>query len=230
MITRRRLIAVRHGQTAWNALGRFQGHADPPLDPTGVEQARHVAADLADLVLSGGLGARRPGVLSSDLRRAVMTAEAVARAIDIEFETDPALREIDLGTWTGLNRQEALSRFPTEFHLWEAGAEIRRGGGETPAETGRRAADRIELALVTGSAQVSRSVLGSEPAVATESPPSLIVVGHGVSLQAALEVLRSRGVIDFPGPAPHLQNGRYFTVPVLVGTRPVGAEEPVLSY
>lgn len=179
------LVAVRHGQTSWNAAGRFQGHADPPLDARGMAQAEQVAAELA------GLGLERANVLSSDLRRAAATASAVARAIGSEVVRDPDLREVDLGGWTGLDHAAARTRFPEEYRLWQAGLDVRRGGGETPGEAGQRVAARVERALVAAPDR------------------SLIVIGHGVALRAGLETLRARGAISFSGPAPHLTNCAY---------------------
>jgi len=190
------LVAVRHGQTTWNATGRFQGHADPPLDAEGIAQAELLAAELAGLADHGLLGPGRPGLLSSDLRRAAATAAAVARALGSDLVLDPALRELDLGDWTGMYHAHAKARFPEEYRLWRAGLDIRRGGGETPGEAGQRVATRVEQAL------------------AAHPDRSLIVVGHGVALRSGLEALRSRGTVSFSGPAPHLGNCCYFATPL----------------
>src|SRR5207302_6616378 len=68
-----RVLVVRHGQSEWNAAGRWQGWADISLSELGEEQARHAATRLADLD-----GARFTAVVASDLRRAVSTAEILA--------------------------------------------------------------------------------------------------------------------------------------------------------
>jgi len=106
----RRLILARHGQTAWNAEGRFQGQADPPLDATGLAQAERLAAEV--------LALRLDVLVSSDLLRARQTAMVVSRACGLEVELDRDLREIDLGLWQGLHRRQASERFPEEYRHW----------------------------------------------------------------------------------------------------------------
>src|ERR1700759_3832419 len=85
-----RLVIVRHGESVWNAEGRLQGQADPPLSPKGREEARGLAA-------AGG-GALPPRVVSSDLIRARETAALLGHP---DAETDVRLREINVGEWEG---------------------------------------------------------------------------------------------------------------------------------
>lgn len=95
------LLLVRHGQSTWNAEGRWQGHADPPLSETGLRQARAAAPALAGI----------DAVWCSDLVRARQTAEACAPPKTVVDE-DPRLRERDVGSWTGLTREEIEDRWP----------------------------------------------------------------------------------------------------------------------
>lgn len=134
-VTGRRLVLLRHGRTAWNAGGRFQGQLDPPLDDVGRAQASAAAAVLAAL--------RASYVVSSDLRRASDTAAALG----LPARLDSRLREIDLGGWQGLSREEIQNRYPGEWAAWVAGADVRRGGGETYAEVGVRACAALEESL-----------------------------------------------------------------------------------
>lgn len=98
------LLLVRHGQSTWNVERRWQGRADPPLSPLGVEQARAAAA-----ALPGGLRA----VACSDLRRAVATAALLAAAVGLAVDaTEAALRERDVGPWEGLTRAQIEARDP----------------------------------------------------------------------------------------------------------------------
>ena len=98
-----RVLLVRHGQSAWNAEGRWQGHADPPLSPLGVQQA--VAA--ADSV--GAVDA----VVASDLQRAANTAALIAERLGVgPVRCEPRLRERDAGEWTGLTRADIDARWP----------------------------------------------------------------------------------------------------------------------
>src|SRR5204862_6778501 len=92
------LILARHGETDWNRDGRFQGHADPPLNDRGREQARALASELAGDVLDA--------VYTSDLLRAHETAQIVAATKGLSVVVDPDLRERDVGEWSGLTLPE----------------------------------------------------------------------------------------------------------------------------
>lgn len=175
-------MLARHGRTAWNAEGRFQGHSDPPLDSTGRHQAHQLDAQLAPL---------RPHlVISSDLQRARSTAEPIADASGAPVEVDPDLREVYLGGWEGLNREEAQARFPHQYQAWSSGRPVRRGGGETEEEAGRRAATAIGEAM-------------------RRQPGLVVVVSHGLVLQSATSFLALDGWIREGGPALHLANGEF---------------------
>ncbi len=102
------LLFARHGETDWNREGRFQGHADPPLNEAGRAQARELAERLQDVPLDA--------VYSSDLRRAHETAEIIAAAKGLPVVVEPGLREIDVGSWSGLTRSEIEERFPGAEH------------------------------------------------------------------------------------------------------------------
>lgn len=130
------VVLLRHGRTEWNATGRFQGQLDSPLDAIGRAQAEGAAVALLPL--------QPDAIVSSDLSRATDTAAAVAAECGLEVTPDPRLREIDLGSWQGLTRAEARARFPEEYAAWQAGSDARRGGGETYAEVGARAAACVQ--------------------------------------------------------------------------------------
>jgi broad specificity phosphatase PhoE len=98
------IFLARHGETDWNAQERWQGHADTPLNERGREQSRALAARLA--------GVPFEAVYSSDLRRARETAEIVSADRELPIGVEPALREIDVGSWQGLTNAEVLERFP----------------------------------------------------------------------------------------------------------------------
>ncbi len=102
------ILLARHGETDWNREGRLQGHADPPLNDRGREQARELALRLAGV----GLDA----IYASDLRRALETAEVVAAAHALPVTRDAGLREIDVGSWSGLTREKIEERFPESHH------------------------------------------------------------------------------------------------------------------
>ncbi|HVC88367.1 MAG TPA: histidine phosphatase family protein [Gaiellaceae bacterium] len=98
------IFLARHGETDWNVEGRWQGWADPPLNDLGRAQARELAEQLRST--------RFDAVYSSDLRRAHETAQIVAAPHEVPVTADPGLREIDVGSWSGLTRAELAERFP----------------------------------------------------------------------------------------------------------------------
>ena len=98
------IFLARHGETDWNRNGIWQGWADPPLNDAGRAQARRLAEQLRETPFDA--------VYSSDLQRARETAELVAEPHGVPVISDPGLREIDIGSWSGLTRGEIDERFP----------------------------------------------------------------------------------------------------------------------
>jgi probable phosphoglycerate mutase len=101
-----RVLLIRHGQSTWNAEGRWQGQADPPLSSLGERQAIEATRAVAALAPAR--------VVSSDLRRAVRTAELLVPA-GADLEIDEVWRERHAGSWTGLTRPEIDEQFPGWF-------------------------------------------------------------------------------------------------------------------
>lgn len=117
-----RLLLVRHAESEWNALGRWQGWGDPGLSPSGRAQSEEAAGTLV------GFKGR---VVSSDLRRARETAEIMCAALRLgEPLLDERLREIDVGAWTGLTRDEIEQRFPGQLQAWRDRTLLAAPGGE----------------------------------------------------------------------------------------------------
>jgi broad specificity phosphatase PhoE len=123
------ILLARHGESDWNKTKRWQGWADRPLTDAGREQAGELAARLEDTELDA--------VYASDLQRARETAEIVARTKNLTVETTPDLREVDVGSWSGLTRAEAEERFPDQYARWLEGGEG-WDDGETYDELGER--------------------------------------------------------------------------------------------
>lgn len=98
------LWLARHGETDWNREGRWQGHANVPLNERGREQARELADRLAEVPIDV--------IYASDLARAHETALIVAEKKRMTVTTDPGLREMDVGRWSGLTSDEVARRFP----------------------------------------------------------------------------------------------------------------------
>jgi broad specificity phosphatase PhoE len=101
------LLLVRHGQSEWNAIGRWQGHADPALSELGRRQAA---------VAAGSIGAV-DGIVSSDLLRAAETAAIIAQRLGVgPVIVDERLRERDVGEWSGLTRSQIDKGWPGWLH------------------------------------------------------------------------------------------------------------------
>ncbi|GAB3199024.1 histidine phosphatase family protein [Geodermatophilus arenarius] len=166
------LLLVRHGQSTWNAAGLMQGQtAHVPLTDRGHDQARAAARELAAL----GPGA----MLSSDLLRAVQTAEHCAAATGLAFTTTPALREQGYGVLEGRPSRELWDVVDWTDPRWAA------EGGESLADLHARVA----------------ALLGRLRA----DPPAGVValVTHGDTIRAAQAVAAGLGPAEMPAVTPH---------------------------
>lgn len=132
------ILLARHGETEWNRENRFQGHADPPLNPTGRSQA----VDLSVALMAEELAA----VYSSPLRRALETAEIIAASHGLKAIQVEALREVDVGSWSGLTRAQVEERFPVQFARWLDHGEGWEDGESYEAMGARVVAALLELA------------------------------------------------------------------------------------
>jgi broad specificity phosphatase PhoE len=131
------LLLLRHGETEWNLSGRWQGQAaDTPLTELGRQQARIVARRLRAYPIRA--------IYSSDLLRAFETAQIAGQTLGLTPIADIALRESDIGAWTGLTWDEITVRYPDEVAAMYAGQEVRRGGGESYGELQTRLATAVE--------------------------------------------------------------------------------------
>lgn len=175
------ILLARHGETDWNAVGRWQGHTDRSLTELGRRQAAELAERLADVELDA--------VYSSDLLRAVETAEPVAKRLGLPLQTLPELREVDVGTWAGLTRDEVAERFPDGFRRW---SEWQTGweDGETYDEMGER-------------------VVGAILRLAGEHPGErILVVSHGGAIRALHAAAAGIDIATFRQLRPVVENAR----------------------
>jgi probable phosphoglycerate mutase len=130
---------IRHGETDWNASGRWQGHTDVPLNELGRMQARRLAERLR------AEGVRLDAIYSSDLERAWETAQIIAAAMGCPPQPLVALREIDVGAWGGLTRAEVVARTPELIERLDSGEDVARGGdGERFADLYQRVVGAVE--------------------------------------------------------------------------------------
>lgn len=137
-----RILLIRHGESVWNADGRWQGQADPALTDRGREQARAAASSLGHL----------DAVVTSDLERAAETGAIVARLLGVDHvATEPALRERDAGPLSGLTRPDIYAAFPGLLHDDPAGFVPGDDGRPTWPDGWESDADlwaRVEIALL----------------------------------------------------------------------------------
>lgn len=164
-MTARAVVLWRHGRTAFNAAGRMQGCIDIPLDEVGQWQAVEGAQHLA----------RRhtpARIVSSDLGRAVSTAEALSALSGVPVVLDAALRERSFGEWEGLTAEEIQDRWPEQFDVWRAGRDPQRTGAETRAEVAERFAEAVE-----------------RHAAALDQHETLVVVAHGAAIGLGIGAL-----------------------------------------
>ena len=135
-----RVLLVRHGQSQGNAERRFGGHSPTPLSGLGQRQAEATARALA--------GERVTAVYSSDLLRAVQTAEPLARATGLEITRAEALRERSVGLLEGLTFEEAAAAHPAEYAaLLRRDFEHVLSGGESYRQLLDRAAAELDRAV-----------------------------------------------------------------------------------
>jgi broad specificity phosphatase PhoE len=182
------LYLVRHGETDWNREKRWQGHYDRALSAAGRAQAVAAGRRLR--------AERIEEIHTSDLKRALETAQIIGEVCELRPRADPALREIDVGNWAGLTHAEAKRRFPEGYARRRAGGTGWQGG-ETYEQMGERVRDYVT--------RLARSARGSERiALVCHSGVIRMLVVHALGLgpsdrgriggnqHGALSVLRFR--------------------------------------
>jgi broad specificity phosphatase PhoE len=119
---------IRHGESQWNAQGRWQGQGDPPLTEHGRDQVRRAAKAW----LEGREHSPIDIIVSSDLKRAAESARIFGEALGLEPQLDARLRELDVGEWSGLSHEEISQRWPADYAAFRAGdTQVCLGGAES---------------------------------------------------------------------------------------------------
>lgn len=162
MVTIKTVVSlVRHGETEWNILGRFQGCTDIELSEEGIVQAGYLKNKIKN---------NYDIIYTSPLKRAVKTAEIIAESKGISPIIAPEIREINFGKWEGLNVKDIQSDFPNEFTRWRNDKE------EAPICGGdlsiKKASERAKDAII----KIVKENIGK----------NIIVVAHGGIIKAAL--------------------------------------------
>jgi broad specificity phosphatase PhoE len=218
---------IRHGETDWNLTGRWQGHADVPLNALGRAQAERLAARLRDE------GAHFDAIYSSDLLRAWQTALALQAALGIAPKPLPELREIDVGDWSGRTHPEVIARDPELIARLESGEDVRRGGsGERFADLYRRVVGIVErlaadypdgrLALVTHGGPVRALLLHAARDKTNVLPRRLHIGNTSISV---LTSGRATWNIDAINDMGHLEDSAQ--APDMMSAPPDDTERPL---
>lgn len=176
-MTVRRLVLLRHGQTEYNAGSRMQGQLDTDLSALGREQAAAAAEVLAK---------REPlAIVSSDLRRALDTATALAELSGVDVSVDTRLRETHLGDWQGLTHLEVDDVAPGARLAWRDDARWAPHGGESRVDVAERSMPVVDE-LLTGLGDWGS---GERP---------VVLVAHGGLIAALTAALLDLPVDNWP--------------------------------
>lgn len=155
------ILLIRHGETEWNASGRFQGSKDISLAQEGIIQAKF---------LKERLQCDFDGVYTSPLSRAMETAEIICEGTSLKPIIENEIREIEFGHWEGLTINEIRDQYPKEFNFWrtdEENADLM--GGDLSL---RKASHRAKEAIL----RIANENKGKK----------VIIVAHGGIIKAGL--------------------------------------------
>jgi probable phosphoglycerate mutase len=164
------ILLIRHGETAWNAIKRLQGHLDIPLNAQGTRQAKALAAALQNEKLDA--------IISSDLQRAVQTAGEIARLQGLSTRIDAGLRERCFGGFEGELYSELPHKYPQAHAAWRAhDPDAEFPPGENQGETIRTFHHRI----VTHLTHYAKQFAGKK----------IAIVAHGGVLECAYRAAKN---------------------------------------
>ncbi len=159
--TFKRVLLIRHGQTDWNAQGRWQGIMQVPLNEIGIQQAHALAEHLRERPITA--------VYTSDLIRANETARILGESLSLKPNEDPRLRELNLGDFQGLTYPEISAKFPK--HVEQMNSDYM---GFTPPNGESR------LAMQQRAYEAFNDILAREPG------PEIALVSHGGTIRVLL--------------------------------------------
>lgn len=156
-----KVFLVRHGETEWNKLGKFQGCQDIDLSDEGIVQAQYLSKKFSD---------NFDYIYTSPLKRALQTAKVIANSKEIKPTIINELREINFGEWEGLTLKEILDNFPKEFNNWRN--------------------DKVEAPMCGGDLSLKNACKRAKTAiteiVAKHRGKKILIVAHGGIIKAGL--------------------------------------------
>jgi broad specificity phosphatase PhoE len=190
VVLRRTIYLARHGETAWNRAGRWQGHTDVALNEEGRLQAHALGRTL---IARGIVRAH-----ASDLARARETGEIIAGLMGLPpVATDPGLRERGFGVFEGLTREESEAQFPQEWQRYKAGDGDSPPGGEPREEVVARMRRAVQA--------VAETLRLHHP-----GDGAALAVSHGGAIRLLVKSITG----EMP---PPLENGATFRLDLLGG-------------
>lgn len=155
------LTLVRHGETEWNALGKFQGCKDISLSKEGMLQAEYLKKRFED---------KFDYIFTSPLKRAIQTAEVISESSKIKPIIELELREINFGDWEGLTINEIEANFPEKFIEWKN--------------------DELNAPMCGGDLSLKKASIRAKEAileiVKKHQRENIIIVAHGGIIKAGL--------------------------------------------
>lgn len=155
------LLLIRHGETEWNALGKFQGCTDIELSEEGIKQAQ---------ILKNRLNGEFDWIYASPLSRAFKTANILASITDKEVIIEPEIREINFGEWEGLTVKQISEKYPDVFKAWRT--------------------DKKESYICGGDSSIRNAVVRAKKCileiVSKHKGEKIVIVAHGGIIKAGL--------------------------------------------
>ena len=168
-----RIYLLRHGETEWNKLGKFQGFADVSLNERGLSQARDSAR--AALLWDHSV------IYSSSLTRTVQVAEEIRKLSGAPVVTDPGLRELNLGDLEGVSGAEMRADWPEVYSAWRTNpAEVEMPNGESLSQLQERAWGAIQ--------EIEKAHSGS---------PGVVIVSHNFTIRTIICAVLGVPLINF---------------------------------
>lgn len=156
-----RILLIRHGETDWNKLGKFQGCKDIDLSEEGIIQAKYIAKRINDSF---------DYLYSSPLKRAVQTAKIIGSNKNVNPTIISEIAEINFGEWEGLTVKEISNNFPQEFKIWRC--------------------DKLEGPLCGGDLSIKNASIRAKNAILNvavkHKDKTILIVAHGGIIKAGL--------------------------------------------